>query len=49
MTTLYADFQILEKTTQHAQFGPCVGIAVLTGWVLLAFAGALVLPRQRDV
>ena len=44
-----AGFQILEKTTQHPQFSPWVGLAVFAAWVAVAFAGALVLLRRRDV
>jgi ABC-type transport system involved in multi-copper enzyme maturation permease subunit len=41
--------QIIEKTTQPFQFSPWVGLAVFAGWVVLAFAAALVLLRRRDV
>ena len=44
-----AGFQIIERTTQPLQFSPWVGLAVFAGWVALAFAGALVLLRRRDV
>ena len=44
-----AGFQIIEKTTQHAQFSPWVGLAVLAGWVAVVFTAALVLLRRRDV
>ena len=44
-----AGMQIIEKTTQPLQFSPWAGLAVFAGWVILAFAVALVLLRQRDV
>jgi len=40
--------QIIEKVTQPLQFSPWVGLAVFAGWVVLAFAAALVLLRRRD-
>ena len=43
-----AGMQIIEKTTQPLQFSPWVGLAVFAGWVVLAFAAALVLLRRRD-
>lgn len=43
-----AGMQIIEKVTQPLQFSPWVGLAVFTGWVVLAFAAALVLLRRRD-
>ena len=43
-----AGIQIIEKTTQPLQFIPWVGLAVFAGWVVLAFAAALVLLRRRD-
>jgi ABC-2 type transport system permease protein len=43
-----AGIQIIEKTTQPLQFSPWVGLAVFAGWVVLAFAAALVLLRRRD-
>ena len=43
-----AGMQIIEKTTQPLQFSPWVGLAVFAGWVVLAFASALVLLRRRD-
>ena len=43
-----AGIQIIEKTTQPLQLSPWVGLAVLAGWVVLAFAAALVLLRRRD-
>lgn len=44
-----AGMQIIEKTTQPLQLSPWVGLAVFAGWVAVAFAGALVRLRQRDV
>ena len=44
-----AGLQILERTTQPLQLSPWVGLTVFAGWVAIAFAGALVLLRQRDV
>jgi ABC-2 type transport system permease protein len=43
-----AGIQIIEKTTQPLQLSPWVGLAVFAGWVVLAFAAALVLLRRRD-
>jgi ABC-2 type transport system permease protein len=43
-----AGMQIIEKATQPLQFSPWVGLAVFAGWVVLAFAAALVLLRRRD-
>ena len=43
-----AGMQIIEKTTQPLQFSPWVGLAVFAGWVVLAFAAALVLLQRRD-
>jgi len=43
-----AGMQIIEKVTQPLQFSPWVGLAVFAGWVVLAFAAALVLLRRRD-
>jgi ABC-2 type transport system permease protein len=43
-----AGMQIIEKTTQPLQFSPWVGLAVFAGWVVLAFAAALILLRRRD-
>ena len=44
-----AGFQIIEKTTQHLQFSPRAGLAVLAAWVAVIFTAALVLLRRRDV
>lgn len=44
-----AGFQIIEKTTQHLQFSPWAGLAVLAAWVAVIFTAALVLLRRRDV
>jgi ABC-type transport system involved in multi-copper enzyme maturation permease subunit len=41
--------QIIEMTTQPGMFSPWVGLAVFAGWIAIAFAGALVLLRRRDV
>ena len=43
-----AGMQIIEKTIQPLQFSPWVGLAVFAGWVVLAFAAALVLLQRRD-
>ena len=43
-----AGIQIIEQTTQPLQLSPWVGLAVVAGWVVLAFAAALVLLRRRD-
>ena len=43
-----AGIQIIEKTTQPLQLSPWAGLAVFAGWVVLAFAAALVLLRRRD-
>jgi ABC-2 type transport system permease protein len=43
-----AGIQIIEKTTQPLQLSPWVGLAVFAGWVVLAFAAALVLLWRRD-
>jgi len=43
-----AGIQIIEKTTQPLLLSPWVGLAVFAGWVVLAFAAALVLLRRRD-